>query len=70
VVLAVPDTPGQLARITAACGEAGVNVKEIEVLSIREAGGAVRLAFEDPATLERAVDALRAAGFEARPRAV
>jgi len=70
VVLAVPDVPGQLARITAACGEAGVNVKEIEVLSIREAGGAVRLAFEDQATLETAVEALRAAGYEARPRVV
>ncbi len=70
VVLAVPDAPGQLARITAACGEADVNIKEIEVLSIREAGGAVRLAFEDPETLERAVEALRRAGYEARPRAV
>lgn len=70
VVLAVPDVPGQLARITAACGEAGVNIKEIEVLSIREAGGAVRLAFEDPETLETAVTALRAAGYEARARAL
>lgn len=70
VVLAVPDVPGQLARITAACGEAGVNVKEIEVLSIREAGGAVRLAFEDAETLDTAVRALRAAGYEARVRAV
>ena len=68
VVLAVPDVPGQLARITAACGDAGVNVKEIEVLSIREAGGAVRLAFEDAETLERAVRALREAGYEARTR--
>jgi len=70
VVIAVPDVPGQLARITAACGEAGVNVKEIEVLSIREAGGAVRLAFEDAETLATAVQALRAAGYEARVRAV
>jgi prephenate dehydrogenase len=70
VVLAVPDTPGQLMRITAACGEANVNIKEIEVLSIREAGGAVRLAFEDQATLERAVEALSQAGFEARQRPV
>mgnify|MGYP000155444581 CR=1 FL=1 len=70
VVLAVPDTPGQLMRITAACGEADVNIKEIEVLSIREAGGAVRLAFEDQDTLERAVVALSAAGFEARQRPI
>jgi len=47
-----------------------VNVKEIEVLSIREAGGAVRLAFEDAETLATAVRALRAAGYEARVRAV
>ncbi|MEX2502533.1 MAG: ACT domain-containing protein, partial [Trueperaceae bacterium] len=70
VVLAVPDVPGQLAKITAACGAAGVNIKEIEVLSIREAGGAVRLAFENPDTLDAAVAALRDAGYEARPRAV
>lgn len=70
VVLAVPDVPGQLARITAACGDAGVNVKEIEVLSIREAGGAVRLAFDDAPSMERAVTALREAGYEARTRPV
>lgn len=70
VVLAVPDTPGQLARITAACGEAGVNIKEIEVLSVREAGGAVRLAFDDDDAREVGVAALRAAGFEARGRGV
>jgi len=69
VVLAVPDVPGQLARITAACGEANVSIKEIEVLSIREAGGAVRLAFEDPDALQAAVTALRSAGYEARVRA-
>lgn len=68
VVLAVPDVPGQLAKITVACGEAGVNIKEIEVLSIREAGGAVRLAFDDEVSLERGVAALRAAGYEARGR--
>lgn len=66
VVLAVPDAPGQLARITKACGEANVNIKEIEVLSIREAGGAVRLAFEDEETRERAERALERAGYEAR----
>lgn len=70
VVLAVPDRPGELARITAACFEAEVNIKEIEVLSVREAGGAVRLGFEDDDELERGVTALRAAGYEARGRGV
>jgi hypothetical protein len=41
-------------RITGALGEAGVNIKDIEVLGVREAGGAMRLAFADH-------DALRAA---------
>lgn len=70
VVLAVPDTPGQLARITAACGAANVNIKEIEVLSVREAGGAVRLAFDDEAAREVGIAALQEAGFEARGRGI
>jgi prephenate dehydrogenase len=68
VVIAVPDRPGQLARITAALGDAEVNVKDIEVLGIREAGGALRLAFETLDEQRRAADVLRAAGYEARVR--
>ena len=68
VVIAVPDRPGQLARITVALGDADVNIKDIEVLSIREAGGAVRLAFDSDEQLVRGTEALRAAGYEARAR--
>lgn len=68
VVVAVPDRPGQLARITKALGDAEVNIKDIEVLSIREAGGAVRLAFESEEELVRGTEALRAVGYEARVR--
>jgi prephenate dehydrogenase len=46
VVVAVPDKPGQLAIITRALGDANVNIKDIEVLGIRETGGALRLAFD------------------------
>ena len=45
LVVAVPDRPGELARITTALGEAGVNIKDIEVLNIRDEGGAIRLGF-------------------------
>lgn len=68
VVIAVPDRPGELMRITRALGEADVNIKDIEVLGIREAGGAVRLAFTDEGGLARGAEALRAAGFEVRGR--
>jgi prephenate dehydrogenase len=69
IVVAVPDRPGELMRITRALGEADVNIKDIEVLSIREAGGAVRLAFTEHDALLRGMEALRAAGYEARGRA-
>lgn len=68
VVIAVPDRPGELMRITSALGEAGVNIKDIEVLGVRESGGAMRLAFADHESLLRGTDALRAAGYEARGR--
>lgn len=68
VVIAVPDRPGELARITRALGEADVNVKDIEVLGVRETGGAIRLAFESLDEQERGTAALRAAGYEARGR--
>lgn len=68
VVVAVPDRAGELARITKALGDAGVNIKDIEVLSIREAGGAVRLAFESEAQLVAGTEALTEVGYEARGR--
>lgn len=68
VVIAVPDEPGQLARITRALGDAHVNVKDIEVLGIRETGGALRLAFDSFEAQQRATEVLRAAGYEARVR--
>ncbi len=68
LVAAVPDKPGQLAKITGALGEADINVKDIEMLGIREAGGAVRLAFEDEGQFKRAVQVLRGIGYEVMAR--
>ncbi len=68
VVIAVPDRPGELARITAALGAVDVNVRDIEVLGVRESGGAIRLAVDSDDELVRASAALREAGYEVRSR--
>ena len=47
---------------------AGVNLKDIEVLAIREDGGAIRLGLESPEDVRRAGEILGAAGFEVRAR--
>ncbi|MFC4455792.1 prephenate dehydrogenase/arogenate dehydrogenase family protein [Deinococcus sonorensis] len=68
LVVAIPDRPNQLGIITNALGQAGVNIKDIEVLSVREQGGAVRLGLETPDDVQRAGELLRAQGFETRGR--
>lgn len=45
-----------------------MNIKDIEVLGVRESGGAVRLAFEDRSALEVGRDVLVAAGYQVRTR--
>lgn len=66
VVIAVPDRPGELARITRALEREGLNVKDIEVLGVREAGGAIRLAFASAEEQRLARAALKGAGYETR----
>ena len=64
--VAVPDVPGQLARITTALGEANINIKDIEVLDIREHGGALRLNFEDDVNVDKAKGVLEGLAYEVR----
>lgn len=68
LVIAVPDRSGEFARITRALGEAGVNIKDLEVLAVRETGGAIRIAVESEAALAEAKRALGQAGYEVRQR--
>ncbi len=66
LVVAVPDRPGELARITSALGEAGVNIKDIEVLNIRDEGGAVRLGFKSAEEKQAGREVLEAIGYRTR----
>ena len=68
LVVAVPDRPNQIGMVTQALGAAGVNIKDIEVLAIREEGGAMRLGLETPEDVRRAAEILGGAGFEVRGR--
>lgn len=69
LVVAVPDKPNQIGAVTQALGAAGVNIKDIEVLAIREEGGALRLGLESLEDVARAAGVLRDLGFEVRARA-
>jgi len=64
--VAVPDKPGQLALITKALGDAEINIRDIEVLDIREAGGALRLNFNHEEGVSQATEILNSLGFETR----
>ena len=69
ISVAVEDKPGVLAHLAAVLAEANINIKDIEVLKIREdEGGTFRVAFGGRDDQERAVELLTAAGFECRKR--
>ncbi|MGI9174076.1 MAG: prephenate dehydrogenase/arogenate dehydrogenase family protein [Rhodothermales bacterium] len=66
VYLYAEDRPGFLVGITSAVYEAGLNIKDLELLKIREGtGGAFRLGFATASDADAAVDALNAAGYRA-----
>ncbi len=61
------DRPGVLAHITGTLYEAEINIKDIELLKIREGtGGAFRLSFSDEALANAAIEVLEGAGCRAR----
>lgn len=61
----VDDKPGQLARLTTALGKAKINIKDIELVKVREGrGGTFRLYFDSTTIAEEAKKVLRRVGFE------
>ncbi|TSA86860.1 prephenate dehydrogenase [Deinococcus detaillensis] len=68
LVVAVPDKPNQIGAITRILGEASINIKDIEVLAIREHGGAIRLGLEEAGDVDRAAELLRGEGYTTRNR--
>lgn len=65
VYVRAEDKPGELHQITKILYEAGLNVKDLELLRVREGtGGAFRVGFENQAEAERAVAALTTGGYD------
>ncbi len=60
----VDDKPGMLAKMTATLSRSGINIKDIELLKVREGqGGTFRLSFESVETARLAARLLRGKGF-------
>lgn len=65
VYVYVQDRPGVLARMTGALAKAKINIKDIELLKVREgSGGTFRLSFESDELARKAARILRRIGFE------
>jgi prephenate dehydrogenase len=61
----VKDQPGMIARMTSSLAKARINIKDIELMKVREGrGGTFRLAFESKEMSMRAAAVLGGAGFE------
>ncbi len=59
------DEPGVISKISSKLFEAGINIKDIELLKIREgSGGTFRLAFESEKIAEQAKTILSDLGFK------
>jgi prephenate dehydrogenase len=61
-----PDEPGVLHDLTGCLAEAELNIKDIGLQTVREGtGGTFRLAFATDSDADTAVEALRAADYDA-----
>lgn len=69
MVVQLADRPGAINEVTACLAAKQLNIRDIEILRVREGeGGTLRLALENEADLDMALQQLNAAGFTARRR--
>lgn len=59
------DQPGSLAKMTSVLAEGQINIKDLELLKVREGrGGTFRLSFENRIVADKAADLLRKEGYD------
>jgi prephenate dehydrogenase len=69
IFLSVEDKPGAMSKISTALYRHRINIKDIELLKVREGEtGTFRLSFETQKTANQAVNILHKAGYSARRR--
>jgi len=69
VSIAVEDEPGVVAKFSSVLAEHNINIKDIEVLKVREGeGGTIRLSFENETDRQQAVLLIREVGFSCYAR--
>ena len=69
IIVLTKDRPGMIADMSGALALEHINIKDIEVLKVREGdAGSIRLSFESPDVASRAVSILSDHGFTARER--
>lgn len=69
VLIHAKDQPGFIASVATVLTSNNINIKDIEVIKVREGeGGTIRLAFESPEISRRAIHLLAEHGFSARER--
>lgn len=69
LVVAINDEPGKISGVTSLIAAAGINIKDIEILKIREGeGGTLRLGFADQTDCRAALSLLCSNGYRARER--
>jgi prephenate dehydrogenase len=69
ILVVARDQPGIIAELATALARESINIKDIEVLKVREGeAGTIRLAFESKTIALKAVSLLTGLGFTARER--
>ncbi len=65
LVVFLEDRPGELARLASSLANRSINIKDMELLKVREGrGGTFRLSFENRTVATEAARALQDAGFD------
>lgn len=69
MVVTIEDRPGTIVEVLKYLADAGLNIKDIEILRVREgSGGTLRLALESDIAVDQGVKILEAHGFKVKKR--